>query len=556
MKIAGRFLTTAMAVTALLSFAPVNQSYAELRAVGPIDGDNGFPVWFQDTNNVALEACLDLLDPFCLQPIPAPNPSQPVSFPGNFPEEVFWWTGDATIPLATGGTASLILAMEGAFANAAVIQGDQVTFGRIRIGMDAPVVGTYIFTHPFGTLVTQAVADNQGRISIQNAGVDVGLGGAPFTGVIDPANNDTETINSLDTYNFGPYLRWTDPDFPVVDQVSGRRYMGNPNIPHAVTGSPLGNNFFRVQGPVGSNIGGLGIDTVQTELFTVSGKILGLGVTPFPAASATAVVGTPVNIPVTVTNLTSAAVSFVNTPIAVTGTNAADFTVLVAGNTCTGVTLVAPDPTAIPPVAAGACTFNVQFSPAATATATRTATVTVTSDNPATAPSVSVALTGTAKYTVSPIVSANGTVTMKVNTGAAAAATAQDVNAGSTVEFTITPTNTLTTSYLPRVLDNTTLVAPVANKVTLNSLAAHHTVDVKFLRAGKLTVGGTDTLVAGDALRALQIALGVGVIATEDELVAADVGPLLANKPKSDGSVDVSDVMLILRRAVGIDPVW
>ena len=553
MKIVGRFLATAIAVTVILSFAPANKSYAELRAVGPIDVTNGYPVWFQDSNSVALEACLDLLDPLCLQPIPAPNPQQPVSFPNNFPEEVFWWTGDATITLPSGGTASLILAMEGAFANAAVIPGDQVTFGRIRVNMDTPVTGIYTITHPFGTMVVN-VTDQ--ALGIKNAGVDVGLGGAPFTGVIDPASNDLETIFTPDTYNFGPYLRWTDPDFPVVDQVSGRRYMGNPNIPHIVTGSPLGNNFFRVVGPVGSNIGGIGIDTIETNLFSVSGKILGLGVAPFPSASITAVVGTPVNIAVTVTNLTAVAVSFVNTPISITGTNAADFTVLLAGNTCTGATLVAPDPNAAPPVAAGTCTFNVQFSPAATATATRTATVTITSDNPATAPSVSVSLTGTAKYTVSPVVSANGTVTMKVNTGAASAAAVQDVNAGSTVEFTITPTNTLTTSYLPRVLDNTIPVVPVANKVTLSSLANHHTMDVKFLRAGKLIAGGTDVLVAGDALRALQIALGVGVVANADELAAADVGPLLANKPKSDGLVDVSDVMLILRRAVGIDPVW
>jgi hypothetical protein len=93
-------------------------------------------------------------------------------------------------------------------------------------------------------------------------------------GAIDTANPDSAFPGALfgDT---GPlFLRWTgfdadpalkrpfipgDVNSPVV------QYLGNPATPHAVEGSPLGTNFFRIQGPNG-------ID-VQTSLFAVSGKV-------------------------------------------------------------------------------------------------------------------------------------------------------------------------------------------------------------------------------------------------------------------------------------------
>ena len=42
-------------------------------------------------------------------------------------------------------------------------------------------------------------------------------------------------------------------------------FVGDPNLTEAVTGSPFNTNFVRIQGPAG---------TIQTNLFTVSGKVL------------------------------------------------------------------------------------------------------------------------------------------------------------------------------------------------------------------------------------------------------------------------------------------
>ena len=64
----------------------------------------------------------------------------------------------------------------------------------------------------------------------------------------------------------GVFLKWD----PAVAPLAPIGYLGDPNVPHRVVGSPTGNNIFRVAGP---NIGGSGINTIQTNLFAVSGKL-------------------------------------------------------------------------------------------------------------------------------------------------------------------------------------------------------------------------------------------------------------------------------------------
>ncbi len=49
-------------------------------------------------------------------------------------------------------------------------------------------------------------------------------------------------------------------------------FIGDVNVDHAVTGSPFGTNFVRLDGP---NAGGLGVNTVSTNLFSVTGQIDG-----------------------------------------------------------------------------------------------------------------------------------------------------------------------------------------------------------------------------------------------------------------------------------------
>src|SRR3954468_13708820 len=104
-----------------------------LIAVGPVSGDNGFPAWYEDSNHLRVELCLDDTNPLCgFLPGDVPNPNQPISFPDNFPEEAFYFLAGSSLTLPNGGKATLTLALEGAFANS-VTNGDQMVFARQRI---------------------------------------------------------------------------------------------------------------------------------------------------------------------------------------------------------------------------------------------------------------------------------------------------------------------------------------------------------------------------------------------------------------------------------------
>ena len=48
----------------LASAAPVGPP-THLLAVGPTSVDNGFPVWYKDSNNLSVGTCLDITNPFC-----------------------------------------------------------------------------------------------------------------------------------------------------------------------------------------------------------------------------------------------------------------------------------------------------------------------------------------------------------------------------------------------------------------------------------------------------------------------------------------------------------
>ena len=72
-----------------------------------------------------------------------------------------------------------------------------------------------------------------------------------------------------------PFLRW---DTGLIKGPDGASYLGDPNTPHAITGSDLNTNFFRIDGP---DIGGPGVNTIQTNLFTLHGRVAtNAGVSP------------------------------------------------------------------------------------------------------------------------------------------------------------------------------------------------------------------------------------------------------------------------------------
>ena len=403
-----RFSLLAVMALAVLAFT-VAVAGAALQSVGPVNPNTGYPTTFTDTAGVTLEHCLDQSG-FCLEP--PPNPNAPASTPGNIGEESFWWTAEADLDLPSGGTGLLVLALEGAFANDEVVAGDQVVFGRVRLrAEDLTPNRSYTFTHPFGSQTLTSDAEGQIRLT-----EDIGCFDTPCAPNPPDPGNFRRALNS----NIGPFLKWD----PAVNPQAPAGYLGNPNVPHAITGSPTGNNLFRMART------GAGSDTATTNLFAVSGK-LSTGA-PAPAPNATL---NPTSLAFgdqtvntnsaertsTLTNSGNAALAI--TSIGDTGPNAGDFTTT---EDC---------PASLP--AGASCTIRVIFRPSATGQ--RTATVNVV-DNDNTDPGT-VALSGNGvaaaptapNAVVAPTSHDFGTVTVGSTSGARVSTLTNNGNAPLTI---------------------------------------------------------------------------------------------------------------------------
>ena len=203
-----------------------------MRAVGPVSTQNGYPIWYRDADGTEVELCLDQ-DPLCRYlPTDVPDPNSPITFPGNFPGEAFWWAGESVIEDGLTKKVVLVMAVEAAFASGEVATpGDQVSFGRVRVRMDDMIPGaTYHVTHPYGE--GEFEADEDGRVF---ATEDIGA-------LTTPADFSL----ALDSPVFNNLLQWDRG----VGAPAG--YLGDPGVEHTVIGSPTGNNIFRVEGPAGS----------------------------------------------------------------------------------------------------------------------------------------------------------------------------------------------------------------------------------------------------------------------------------------------------------------
>ena len=274
----------------------VTTTHAEIR-VGPLNPDLGYPLWYEDDTGLQLDLCTDLAVCF-FEP---PDPALPVSFPDNFPDESFYWaaesfiTGPANpaIGVEQVSKAILVMAREGTFANEAVVPGDQIVFSRLRFFIDgypAMANNTYRITHPYGTEeFTPEPGDagpgvkGEGYSATTDIGINVGDFAASttvFPTFLIPAGMDRATLIASP----GAFL---DPTGAASVQVSG---------------SPLGTNFFRIEGPsIGLiypdfqcadatlGIGGPGgggvkdgqgfdvlTDCVESDLFSIMGRVASL----------------------------------------------------------------------------------------------------------------------------------------------------------------------------------------------------------------------------------------------------------------------------------------
>lgn len=258
--------------------AAIAMTSVSAHAVGLITGpasapDKGsFPTYYQDSNGLALEHCLpspgaELNSALCLiGPADVPNATSPISFPGNFPGETFFYAADSVVPFANGEEAILVMALEATFGAELPIPGDQILFARIRFRFVAPVDGTYKVIYPYGEREVEATAGERVFFT-DDTGINCGLdfSCAATEGQIGP--------------NFlRPVAVFGDTEPLPFYQAGGKSYIANPGVPTPVTGGSNG-NIFRIEGPAGSAIGGIDnstgqtVDYVETDLFTLVGRV-------------------------------------------------------------------------------------------------------------------------------------------------------------------------------------------------------------------------------------------------------------------------------------------
>jgi len=248
-------LTVVACVMLTAALASAQQAQG-LTAVGAPDPANGYPKWYIDRNGVQLAPCLVTpADDPCALAGTFPNPAAPIVFPTNFPDEFFYMRATARIDGIGGvGRADLGYALEGAFGGATGTAADgagaQIVFARFRLRVTAGLVpgATYTMTAPYGT--QSFVAAATGTINFTS---DQGCAAAPCN-----------FASLLTNTNVGPFVRWDATSAPPAG------FIGQPAVDHGITGSPFGNNFFRLTGP---NVGGPGVNTVQTNLFSITGRL-------------------------------------------------------------------------------------------------------------------------------------------------------------------------------------------------------------------------------------------------------------------------------------------
>ncbi|MFU2329479.1 Ig-like domain-containing protein [Pseudomonas sp. NFX98] len=260
-----RFALNALGLTLSLT----GSAFAQLTAVdpGPYTFATGkFPMWYQDSSLLKLELCQSKATSSRSPTAPGaptymcilnPEPgffddTLPIVFPDNWPPEAFWFLAETSINDVGGyGVDAYVAGIEAAFSAEDPIDGDQASFARIRLRINVPVAGTYTITHPYGVETVNVTTPGRRAINITR---DIGIG-APgnFSGAL---NGDV-----------GPFLQSVNGPYTEVNPETGaiETFVGDPNLTEAVKGSPNNTNFLRIVGPPG---------TIQTNLFTVSGKIL------------------------------------------------------------------------------------------------------------------------------------------------------------------------------------------------------------------------------------------------------------------------------------------
>jgi len=336
-------LAGAMAVVGLqLGVGPAQA----LTAVSPATAGFGpkgvtLPQWYADASGVRLQPCL-LGPPRCF------------TAAANFvPDtgEAFYFLADANLNTtghgATPGAAApaslLRIGLEAGFVPAGT--NNPSVFSRVRFRIGVPTPGTYTVTYPFGqkTFTVNALGTpgrdindttDSGAFATNATPANFALATGPC-----PAGGCTQGGPGSP---IEPFLEWdgTAPAPPVG-------FLSDGVTPHGVTGSPTGDNLFRIEGPgINPNPADpttactppalAGPDCVQTTLFKVfAQRAPGLSAGPNALSFPAQAMGTTA--PAQVVTLTNTSADPITVSTALTGPQAAEFSATPAGGApCAG----------------------------------------------------------------------------------------------------------------------------------------------------------------------------------------------------------------------------
>ncbi|MGA1235674.1 MAG: Ig-like domain-containing protein, partial [Limisphaerales bacterium] len=263
-RLGGSKLAGAMAILAACAQAMVGvgDANAGLSALGENHPVNGFPTWVQDSNGVTLQLCLDELNAtggagICIgTPVEAGNL---LSENIGFGPEAFYYMASASLPVSTGSALGYEVAAEAAWGAEIPEEGQQFAFCRLRIRVDQlPVAGIYRLIHPYGVEEFEVTTPGNKAINMTR---DIGGFGPDFSAMLYG--------------DLGPFLTAVSPEPPAG-------YLGDGGLGtlYQVEGSPTGVNYIRLEGPAGSNLDGLGNDFVETDQFSLMGKLFTEAPTP------------------------------------------------------------------------------------------------------------------------------------------------------------------------------------------------------------------------------------------------------------------------------------
>lgn len=226
-----RFLSLILLLCSLLGMASQAVAQSGLKRVGPVDPVTGFPLWYEDFSGLKLGLCIDQNRCFFFPP----DANLPVSYPGNWPDEFFYYAIDGLM-LGTTGRASIRCALEGAYLNGAVVPGDEMVFTRIRVRVsDLIPNGSYTALHPYGT--EELIAEADGTIFFTR---DIGALAARDFGEALKGDLNTFCLPagvSASSFTNGDYI--ADAGLTLI-QINGS------SITVANSATPVAQNFFRI----------------------------------------------------------------------------------------------------------------------------------------------------------------------------------------------------------------------------------------------------------------------------------------------------------------------